>query len=115
MVRGSMGEVNNRLHDIGDFSKASRELSIIIVGLKRELAAKGEEKMELRTELKRASARVAEVKSKLSAAAKETFELSHANRYSCPFRSHLEEQLRKEFNSTDRFNRTCAIVKRSAT
>ena len=83
MVRGSMGEVNNRLHDIGDFSKASRELSIIIVGLKRELAAKGEEKMELRTELKRASARVAEVKSKLSAAAKETLELSHANRYSC--------------------------------
>merc|ERR1719420_247941 len=38
MVRGSAGEVNNRLHDMGDFSKAARELSIIIVALKRELA-----------------------------------------------------------------------------
>jgi len=92
MVRGSMGEVNNRLHDIGDFSKASRELSIIIVGLKRELAAKGEEKMELRTELKRASARVAEVKSKLSAAAKETLELSHANRSLQSDLRHCEEE-----------------------
>lgn len=92
MVRGSMGEVNNRLHDIGDFSKASRELSIIIVGLKRELTAKGEEKMELRAELKRSSARVTEVKSKLSAAAKETLELSHANRSLQSDLRHCEEE-----------------------
>ena len=80
MVRGSAGEVNNRLHDMGDFSKAARELSIIIVALKRELAAKGEEKLELRAKLKWADARVAEVKSKMSAAARETAELSQANR-----------------------------------
>lgn len=92
MVRGSMGEVNNRLHDIGDFSKASRELSIIIVGLKRELSAKGEEKRELRTELKRSSVRTAEVKSKLSAAAQEALEMSQANRSLQSDLRHCEEE-----------------------
>ena len=80
MVRGSAGEVNNRLHDMGDFSKAARELSIIIVALKRELAAKGEEKLELRAKLKWADARVTEVKSKMSVVAREAAELSQANR-----------------------------------
>ncbi len=39
MVKGSNADVNNRLHDVGDFSQASRELSIIIVALKRELTS----------------------------------------------------------------------------
>jgi len=102
MVRGSLGEVNNRLHDMGDFSKASRELSIIIVGLKRELAAKGEEKLELRAELKRASARVSEVKSKLSAAARETLELSQANRSLQSDLRHCEEERDKLERRTER-------------
>ncbi len=38
VINGSMADVNSRLHDLGDFSQASKQLSIIIVALKKELA-----------------------------------------------------------------------------
>lgn len=37
VVKGSIGEVNAKLHEIGDFSPTSQQLSIIIVALKKEM------------------------------------------------------------------------------
>lgn len=51
VVKGSIGEVNRKLHEVGDFSKSSRELSIMVVALKKELEAQSKEKFHQRKEL----------------------------------------------------------------
>jgi len=50
-INDSVGEVNRRLHELGDFSKASKELSIIAEALKRELHRQNVEKTQLRRNL----------------------------------------------------------------
>ena len=57
VINGSMAEVNNRLHEIGDFSNASRQLSCLIVMLKKELNEQRRENESLRQEYRKVSAR----------------------------------------------------------
>jgi hypothetical protein len=92
MVRGSMADVNNQLHNIGDFSKTSRELSVVIVGLKRELTAQREERADLKAEARQRVTTVAELRLKLSGHAREVTELAQENRMLRSDLRHCEEE-----------------------
>ena len=80
IVRGSVADVNMRLHDIGDFSQASRELSILIVGLKKELEAQKGERQKYKLDLKEAKSSLSDLKKKLTTATRDACELRQVNR-----------------------------------
>ena len=104
MVRGSMGEVNSRLHEMGDFSKTARELSVIIVGLKRELMAQGDERATLRAEMKQKAGKMYELRQQLSKATRESSDLTALNRTLQSDLQHCEEErdgLRRRVNKLE--------------
>lgn len=62
ILSASVGEVNQRLHAMGDFSQTSREFSMIIEALKKEMMALREDKGQLRKEIQDKNKRIAELK-----------------------------------------------------
>jgi len=62
VVNASSSEVNQKLHQMGDYSKASRELSYVNVTLKRELETKAKEASHYRKEATSKSFKVDEFK-----------------------------------------------------
>ncbi|XP_059087083.1 E3 ubiquitin-protein ligase TRAIP-like [Tigriopus californicus] len=62
ILSASVGEVNQRLHSMGDFSQTSREFSMIIEALKKEMMALREDKGQLRKEILDKNKRMAELK-----------------------------------------------------
>jgi len=62
IVNASSSEVNQKLHQMGDYSKASRDLSYICVALKKEMESKATEASHYRKEAKSKSFKVDELK-----------------------------------------------------
>ena len=92
IVKGTIGEVNDRLHDIGDFSKTARELSIIIVALKKEMKAQGEDRHALKAEMRAKCAKISELKSALVTKSRDLAELQQVNRTLSSDLQHAEEE-----------------------
>ena len=44
--------MNKRLHEMGDFSRTAKEMSIIVVALKKELALKKEDQARMAAEVR---------------------------------------------------------------
>jgi len=64
VVNASAPEVNNKLHQMGDYSKASRELSYVNVTLKKELEEKSKEASHFRKECSSRQRKLDEYKSR---------------------------------------------------
>lgn len=92
VVQGSIGEVNDKLHEMGDFSRASRELSIIIAALKRELKAKADERAQLKAELRDKVKFVSELKATLAVQSRDLAELQRSNRGIASDLRHVEDE-----------------------
>jgi len=91
-VNGSLPEVNDRLHELGDFSKASKELNIIIVALKKEMKAQGEDRFALKAEARAKARAVTDLKEKLVVLSRQVQELSNENRTLASDLRHAEDE-----------------------
>lgn len=92
IVKGSIGEVNDRLHEIGDFSKTARELSILIVALKKELNAQKEDRQQCQAALRSKAAKISELKVALVQKSRDLNELQQVNRTLTSDLKHAEEE-----------------------
>ncbi len=80
IIKDSIGEVNRRLHEVGDFSQASRELSMIIVALKKEMKEQSDERQSLKKALRDSQHTVSDLKSRVSTLNDEIEELQLSQR-----------------------------------
>ncbi|XP_071743485.1 E3 ubiquitin-protein ligase trul-1-like [Lepeophtheirus salmonis] len=92
IVKGTVSEVNKKLHEIGDFSQASKELGILIVALKRELEASKTENQNSKADLRQYASLIKELKSTVTLRSKEIKELTVANNIISSDLKHSEEE-----------------------
>jgi len=65
VVNGSVAEVNQKMHQMGDYSKASKDLTYMIVTLRKELDAKGKETSQYRKEASSRQSKLIEARASL--------------------------------------------------
>eukprot|EP00095_Tigriopus_kingsejongensis_P004617 maker-scaffold559_size137194-snap-gene-0.23 protein:Tk04617 transcript:maker-scaffold559_size137194-snap-gene-0.23-mRNA-1 annotation:"traf-interacting protein" len=94
ILKSSVSEVNQRLHSLGDYSKASRELSMIIEALKKEMVALREDKGKLRKEVLARSKEIVDFKTTLKVQTMELSELRAQTRAVTSDLEHAEAEIR---------------------
>lgn len=92
-VSGSLEEVSQKLHEIGDYSKAAKDLSLICMSLKKELKKKNEYESVLQKEVSHKSRKISELRQKLETQSRELKTLSSANQELRSEMKLMEEEL----------------------
>jgi len=93
VVNGSSAEVNQKMHQMGDYSKTSKDLTYMIVTLRKELDAKGKETSQYRKESANRQTKLTEVRASLEMVKQSNDSLSSDKAQLTEDNRHLEEEV----------------------
>jgi len=93
IVQGSAAEVNQSLHKNGDYSKATKDLTYMMVALRKEFDAKSKETTQYRKESAARHSKLMEVRASLEMVQQSNATLSSDNSRLTEDNRHLEEEV----------------------